>query len=298
LGDTSLRKFRTVLRDTTSFSAVIYIMPRTVGDFDAICIVSDTTDTTRTTFEIRRTQDTGRTWTVLHRIDNWGQISQIYELNKDSIFITLKFPDRVYLYDRIQDKLQLLWKSDSGDYRPLLMMLSGKFYLVGRGLYLENPDRNDLTRWWKGHWDYGKPNFESVIFRGNVAIAGLSDSLRPFNYYKITLKKQEPSIVKEPTVEKRYYTTHFWASEPYPQPAKVRVKARVAWDGCFDLREAIDGVYDTMGRKVEGKERIRVEARSTTSGELEWECSGVPGGIYFILIRWSGGSETVPVVVE
>jgi len=298
LGDTSLRKFRTVLRDTTSFSAVIYIMPRTVGDFDAICIVSDTTDTTRTTFEIRRTQDTGRTWTVLHKIDNWGQISQIYELNKDSIFITLKFPDRVYLYDRIQDKLQLLWKSDSGDYRPLLMILSGKFYLVGRGLYLENSDRNDLTRWWKGHWDYGKPNFESVIFRGNVAIAGLSDSLRPFNYYKITLKKQEPSIVKETTVEKRYYTTHFWASEPYPQPAKVRVKARVAWDGSFDLREAIDGVYDTMGRKVEGKERIRVDARSTTSGELEWECSGVPAGIYFILIRWSGGSETVPVVVE
>jgi hypothetical protein len=87
-------------------------------------------------------------------------------------------------------------------------------------------------------------------------------------------------------------------SEPYPQPAKVRVKARVAWDGSFDLQEAIDGVYDTMGRKVEGKERIRVDARSTTSGELEWECSGVPAGIYFILIRWIGGSETVPVVVE
>jgi hypothetical protein len=53
-----------------------------------------------------------------------------------------------------------------------------------------------------------------------------------------------------------------------------------------------------MGRKVEGKERIRVDARSTTSGELEWECSGVPAGMYFILIRWRGGSETVPVVVE
>jgi hypothetical protein len=112
------------------------------------------------------------------------------------------------------------------------------------------------------------------------------------------LKKQEPSVVKEPTIEKRYYTTHFWASDPFPQPAKVRVKARVAWDASFDLREAIDGVYDTMGRKVEGKERIWVDARSTTSGELEWECSGVPAGIYFILIRWSGGSETIPVVVE
>ena len=87
-------------------------------------------------------------------------------------------------------------------------------------------------------------------------------------------------------------------SLPYPQPASVRVRARVVWDGSFDLREAIDGVYDSMGRKVEGKERIRLDARSRTSGELEWECSGVPAGVYFILIRWQGGSETVPVVVE
>jgi len=87
-------------------------------------------------------------------------------------------------------------------------------------------------------------------------------------------------------------------SLPYPQPASVRVRARVVWDGSFDLREAIDGVYDTMGRKVEGRDRIRLDTRSRTSGELEWECSGVPAGIYFILIRWQGGSETVPVVVE
>jgi len=301
IGDTGLVNFRRLPFDTTSNIAIIHIIPRSLADFDAICIWSDPIELSQTALEIRRTQDTGRTWTVLHRIysHDWGgQINQIYELNKDSVFITLRSPDRVYLYDRTRDKLQLLWKSDSGDYRPLLMILSGKFYLVGRGLFLENSDRNDLTRWWKGKWDYGTPNFESVIFRGNVAIAGLSDSLRPFNYYKITLKRQEPSVVREPAVEKRYYTTHFWASEPYPQPASVRVRARVVWDGSFDLREAIDGVYDSMGRKVEGKERIRLDARSRTSGELEWECSGVPAGIYFILIRWQGGSDTVPVVVE
>ncbi|ROL55646.1 hypothetical protein D9V84_11185, partial [Bacteroidetes/Chlorobi group bacterium Naka2016] len=98
--------------------------------------------------------------------------------------------------------------------------------------------------------------------------------------------------------EKRYYTTKFWASEPYPQPAGVPVKARIAWDGSFDVGEAIDGVYDSMGRKVEGKERIRVTLRDKGYGELEWECSGVPSGVYFILLRWAGGSESVPVVVE
>jgi len=161
------------------------------------------------------------------------------------------------------------------------------------------------------------PNYDSVLFAEVITdstsytpqntknwkiyscrIRSMNDSLISEWNSKDYLTEPEPSVVREPAVEKRYYTTHFWASEPYPQPAKVRVRARVAWDGSFDLREAIDGVYDSMGRKVEGRERIRLDTRSRTSGELEWECSGVPSGIYFILIRWQGGSDTVPVVVE
>jgi len=277
----------------------LYIMPSRNSGFILFGYAQNYEYSKQWDFEIRYTPDSGKTQQILYRLlfPN-EEVIQFFPLNEDSLFFTMVTPPRLYLFDRKTNELKLLWEIEEGECRPMLMVISDRFYLVGRGLFLENADRSDLTQWREGEWDYGKPNFESVIFRGNVAIAGLSDSLRPFNYYKITLKKQEPSIVKEPTVEKRYYTTHFWASDPYPQPAKVRVKARVAWDGSFDLREAIDGVYDTMGRKVEGKERIRVDARSTTSGELEWECSGVPAGMYFILIRWRGGSETVPVVVE
>ncbi|MGC8958150.1 MAG: T9SS type A sorting domain-containing protein [Candidatus Kapaibacteriota bacterium] len=78
----------------------------------------------------------------------------------------------------------------------------------------------------------------------------------------------------------------------------MRVKSRVAWDGSFDLREAIEGVYDSMGRKVEGKERIQVTIRDKGWAEVEWECSGVPPGVYFILVRYTGGTETIPVIVE
>jgi hypothetical protein len=294
----SSMKIGKCLREDTGFG-ILHILPTdSFGKFTYVCLVNNPTLPQIYWVEIRSTEDTCKTNKILHRTDIENEIVQFYQHTQDSLFFTTSLPDRLYLYDRKTNELKLLWEAEEGDFRPLLMVISDRFYLVGRGLFLENTDRNDLTQWREGEWDYGKPNFESVIFRGNVAIAGLSDSLRPFNYYKITLKKQEPSIVKEPTVEKRYYTTHFWASEPYPQPAKVRVKSGVAWDGSFDLQEAIDGVYDTMGRKVEGKERIRVDARSTTSGELEWECSGVPAGIYFILIRWSGGNETVPVVVE
>ncbi|MGC9079092.1 MAG: hypothetical protein ACP5I9_10120, partial [Candidatus Kapaibacteriota bacterium] len=53
---------------------------------------------------------------------------------------------------------------------------------------------------------------------------------------KIYLVKDNHLTKVEDEVEKRYYTTKFWASEPYPLPASVRVKSRVAWDGSFDLR--------------------------------------------------------------
>jgi hypothetical protein len=229
-------------------------------------------------------------------IDDAFDYLQFYEINSDSILFVVAYPISLFLLDKKNNQLVKLFSSDVFN-QLWFVNLSGCFFLFTDQGLLENTDRGDLTKWQEGKWDYGKPNFESVIFKGNVAIAGLSDSLRPFNYYKITLKKGTPSSV-ETELEKRYYTTKFWASEPYPQPAGVRVKARIAWDGSFDVAEAIDGVYDSMGRKVEGKERIRVTLRDKGYGELEWECSGVPSGVYFILLRWAGGSESVPVVVE
>ncbi|ROL55772.1 hypothetical protein D9V84_10720 [Bacteroidetes/Chlorobi group bacterium Naka2016] len=296
--DTSFNNYNEKLVDT--LSAALYILPQNLYEFIAFSYVNNPLNYRDFHFEIKKYQkfDSVFIFKTLHRLNVNSYINQIYEHNPDSVFITFKEPDKVYLYDRTRDTLQLLWQPETDDgQNPLLMVISDRFYLVGKGLFLENTDRSDLTQWREGKWDYGKPNFESVIFKGNVAIAGLSDSLRPFNYYKITLRKETPTTV-ESEVEKRYYTTKFWASEPYPQPAGVRVKARIAWDGSFDVGEAIDGVYDSMGRKVEGKERIRVTLRDKGYGELEWECSGVPAGVYFILLRWAGGSESVPVVVE
>jgi len=129
-----------------------------------------------------------------------------------------------------------------------------------------------------------------------VAIAGLSDSLRPFNYYKITLKKDTTTSVEE--LDVRYYTTHFYAMEPYPLPAHNIVKSKLYWDGSFDLYQAIDGVYDTMGNKIEGKQRISLKDLGKATAEMVWECSGVPSGIYFIVVRHSGRADTIPVIVE
>ncbi len=120
------------------------------------------------------------------------------------------------------------------------------------------------------------------------------------NYFELNLAKIVNEKPKYLPVESKknndfvglYYTP------PYPIPASNIVRTKIYCSEVSNLLQAIDGVYDSMGRKVEGKERIRVTLRDKGYGELEWECSGMPAGVYFILLRWAGGSESVPVVVE
>ncbi len=81
-------------------------------------------------------------------------------------------------------------------------------------------------------------------------------------------------------------------------PARSIVKSKIYWDGSFDLYQAIDGVYDVMGNKVEGKERITLKDIGKATTELAWECSRIPAGVYFIVVRHNGRADTIPIIVE
>ncbi|QLH53122.1 MAG: hypothetical protein CH6_0781 [Candidatus Kapaibacterium sp.] len=61
---------------------------------------------------------------------------------------------------------------------------------------------------------------------------------------------------------------------------------------------AIDGVYDVMENKIEDKGRITIEDVGKATAELVWDCTGFPSGVYFIVIRWLGGSESIPVIIQ
>ncbi len=257
----------------------------------------DTSNTRVRKFEIRESFDSGKTSNVIASFDEIVDLTQYYVHNHDTIFFAISNPSRIFLLDIKRKILEKLYENEELD-RVLLMVISDHFYLVGRELFLENINRNDLTQWREGKWDYGKPSFESVIFKGNVALAGLSDSVRPFNYYKITLSKGTPSSVEDSRIDVRYYTTHFYATQPYPLPARNIVKSKLYWDGSFDLHQAIEGVYDVMGNKIEGKGRITITELGKATAEMVWDCTGVPSGIYFIVVRHNGRADTIPVIVE
>ncbi len=78
-------------------------------------------------------------------------------------------------------------------------------------------------------------------------------------------------------------------------PASNVVKSKIYTYGSFDLRQAIDGVYDVMGNKIEGKERITLRELGKATAEMLWECSGIPSGVYFIVVRHNVGTGCITV---
>ncbi len=145
--DTSFEEYNELHVDT--LAATFHIIPESLSEFIAFCYVNNPDEYNDYTFEVRKylLKDSNFTFTTLHKINSKIAINQIYEHNRDSIFITFKQPDQLYLYYRTRDTLQLLWAPENDEWRnPLLMLISDRFYLVGRELFLENINRNDLTQ--------------------------------------------------------------------------------------------------------------------------------------------------------
>ncbi|MGB9856406.1 MAG: WD40/YVTN/BNR-like repeat-containing protein, partial [Caldisericum exile] len=89
-------------------------------------------------FEIRLIDINTDIDSTLYQIDvPLYYVSKFYSHNKDSIFFTTEFPDRLYLYNVQKNELKILWESEVDSLHPLLMVISDRFYIVGRGLFLE-----------------------------------------------------------------------------------------------------------------------------------------------------------------
>ncbi len=281
---------------TDSLCYVHYVLADNFDSFLKFCSTKEQSQNYFSAFEVLEATDSGRVRKSIYKIDEWLEFSQIYELNKDSVFFAATYPARILMYDRKRNTFDNLYENAELD-SIFFMELSGKFYILGEELFLENTDRNDLTKWEDAPWDYGRPTFSSVICKGNVALVGLSDSLRPFNYYRMMTEEHAPVGV-EIQAEKLYYTNHFYAGNPYPLPGRNLIKTLISYDMSFDLEESILGVYDLSGEQVQNKEHIEINWLNKASAEFIWNCSAVPSGIYFILVRHNGITDSIPIVVE
>jgi hypothetical protein len=169
--------------------------------------------------EIRETQDSGKTWSVINSFGTELGKNLFYEHNRDSVFFTSLGDSKVFLYDRARNEFDTLLSLPGQTFTNLqVAYVNNKFYIMGDNIYLENTDRTDLTKWAPASWDYGSPSFYRVIFKNHLMFAEMSDSLRPRNNYRIEFQK--PVRVEEPIVVKSLE----WNIFPNPASDFITIK--------------------------------------------------------------------------
>lgn len=245
---------------------------------------------------VQETLDSGFTFTTIKSFGKDIEVTSVYEHNKDSLFISANNPPAIYLYERKPNTFTLLYADNSNTfYFFKLVCISDKFFIATNNGLLKNSDRGDLSKWIASEWDYGTPKFSYFIFKGNVGYASLRDSLRPSNYYRITLDKD--TLVSVDYASENQTIKHFYAANPRPLPAVDKVSTMIYWDTAFDITKAKIEIYNIMGVLIEKDLNISVINAQQRSAELVWNCTGVQPGVYLIVINFNGVRRSVPVVV-
>jgi photosystem II stability/assembly factor-like uncharacterized protein len=85
---------------------------------------------------------------------------------------------------------------------------------------------------------------------------------------------------------------------PYPNPAQEIIRSSIYWDPGIDIEKEDIAVYDIYGNRVAGKEKITIDKQTNYNGILEWDCSSVSSGIYFIHIKHGTRDWTIKVMVN
>ena len=153
---------------------------------------------------------------------------------------------------------------------------------------LTNPDIPTIEMYpLHGYKLWGGWSNDTIAYIG--AIIGNSQT-----HYKLTQKT--PTSVNEPL--KTINTDKLWLSMPYPTPSQNSVKVNVKWNSGWDFGSANYGVVDLQGRKIAGKESISLVQQNEDNCTLQWDCSNITQGVYFLWARHGTTRQVVPVYVE
>lgn len=292
--DKNLLKTQTLEIDSLSY--IHFIDADNLNHYRLIASEYQLMDTTYKNTVLFETIDSGKTRSIVYNYKRYFNFDKLYKYNNDLILFTCKNQPKLYSMNLISYEIDTLFEKLDSDYL-CFFQLGTKLFLFGNGFIYENTSKTNLKEWSPLRWDYGTPIFESVIFKDNTAIATLSDSLRKKNYYRITLKSTT-DIIENPKNEVLYYSKQFYASDPYPLPSTTKVTSIISFDLSYDIWESIDGIYDIFGAKIEGKENIKLTSESKYTARLDWNCSSVLNGTYFILINHNGTTDCIPVLVN
>ncbi|OGU39598.1 MAG: hypothetical protein A2X61_11185 [Ignavibacteria bacterium GWB2_35_12] len=118
------------------------------------------------------------------------------------------------------------------------------------------------------------------------------DSLFNSNVIWFAKSKKITGVEVQTEVLNKMYLT-----PPSPNPAKDFVKTRIYWDNNYDFEDASISVYNILGYQILDKKQFSFTQINSYSGELIWDSSNYPSGVYFISVKLGPNSITLPLVI-
>lgn len=133
--------------------------------------------------------------------------------------------------------------------------------------------------------------FTSYYSNDKVVYSSVTRKDSSSGFYKFV-----PKLVNQ--VEKRDDIVYLYPLKPYPIPAKNVINCIFYSSSDITNRNYNIKVYDIEGKNVPLGSDILLSNISSFKWILSWNCSGVPDGVYFILLTVGKEKITIPVIVN
>ncbi len=262
------------------------------------------------TFEAKYTTDHGRNWEIIKKYRPSDLLFRYTELTIDGSPILFLFnfctDDSVYSIEALDVKkrtISTVYQYKVPDYDKNTWSLNqacaenDSIYLAVRDTIFYMTDINDRSKWKYYILPNGNFAYQQFEKTGN-RFWGLFFDSEQNNISRYWLEIRPDSTVSVVESETTADGTYLYLYLPKPTPSTNHVRTLIYFDPAveFDLNRV--GVIDAAGEKVEGSGKITFERLSRASGYLNWDCSQVSSGVYFIHIRHGNTARVVKVIVS
>jgi hypothetical protein len=138
--------------------------------------------------------------------------------------------------------------------------------------------------------DTSKNTFTTLLISGNYLFATSKNG--------VWRAKLSDLGITPTSVETQTERNYLYTFPPYPNPARGEVKVLFYWDINLPMNVEDISIYDLSGKKIDAEHTLSLEKIGNHYGNLVWDCSATPSGIYLINIKHSTEERTVKVIVE
>jgi photosystem II stability/assembly factor-like uncharacterized protein len=244
---------------------------------------------------VLKSTDEGTTWNI---INNGITEKHIYSIDLSGNRIcAASNTGKVFLSEDRGENWALIKTSTSKYNVSSILLAENKIFAgtsytgspyVGDGVKLSLD--NGLT-WVDASSGLGNANtIKSLIKLDDYIYAGTANNsvykakISDFDYVGVKDEKQISNLII--------------ASPPYPLPSKQIVNTFLNWSTEIDIANADMNIYNTLGEKVCGKEKINFQQQSLNSGIVTWNAEDNPSGVYFLHISVANEEKVISFVIE